>query len=60
LGVDVHELFKPKEEIVSNEVVTAINKCLDDVSLSIRQNINKAILQSVENIREYYTRGIGE
>jgi transcriptional regulator with XRE-family HTH domain len=60
LGVDVHELFKPKEETISNEVVTAINKCLDDVSLSIRQNINKAILQSVENIREYYTRGIGE
>ena len=59
LGVGVHELFK-KEQTVSNEVVTAISKCLDDVSLGIRQNINKAILQSVENIREYYTGKIGE
>ncbi|MDR0583101.1 MAG: helix-turn-helix domain-containing protein [Treponema sp.] len=60
LGVGVHELFKKKEETVSNEVIVAISKCLDDVSLSIRQNINRAILQSIENIREYYTREIGE
>jgi transcriptional regulator with XRE-family HTH domain len=56
LGVEVWELFK-QDEVLPSEIANAIGKCLDDVSLSIRANMNKAILQSIEKVREFYVKG---
>jgi transcriptional regulator with XRE-family HTH domain len=54
LDIEVFELFKRKEPI-ENDITTILEKCLDDVSITLRQSVGQSIEQSLEKIRGYYT-----
>ncbi|GHV32955.1 hypothetical protein AGMMS4952_24320 [Spirochaetia bacterium] len=58
LKIEIYELFKP-EEAIPADTNAIISKCLDDVSASIRQSVERTVKQSIDeslkNIREYYT-----
>ena len=51
LEVEVFELFKPKEE-VSSDTLTAVNKCLDDFSTSIKTSFEKSLIVTMRKIRK--------
>jgi transcriptional regulator with XRE-family HTH domain len=53
LHIEIHELFKP-EEAVSKDITAIIEKCLNELSISLRQSVDQSIEQSLENIRKYY------
>jgi transcriptional regulator with XRE-family HTH domain len=51
LGIEVYMLFQPKET-ASDDVLSTVNKCLDDFSTSLRVSIDKAILDSMKKIQK--------
>ena len=55
LDIEVFELFKQKEPI-ENDITAVLEKCLDDVSITLRQSVELSIEQSLEKIREFYTQ----
>jgi transcriptional regulator with XRE-family HTH domain len=53
LDVEVFELFKPQKSGTKNAVSVA-NKCLDDVSGSIKMAVEKSIDDAIRKIRKTY------
>jgi transcriptional regulator with XRE-family HTH domain len=51
LEIEVFELFKP-EETVPDELLITVNKCLDDLSSSLRVSFDKILSDSVRKIRK--------
>jgi len=51
LEIDVFELFKP-EKTVSADVLSTVNKCLDDFSTSLRVSFEKALSDSMRKTRK--------
>jgi len=51
LGIEVFELFKPEEE-TPVDVLSAVNKCLDDFSTSLRVSFDKSLKDSLKKIRK--------
>jgi transcriptional regulator with XRE-family HTH domain len=58
LGVKPYELFIPEETSPPSGDFDVLQKCLDDVrlsvKLSVKQSVEKSIDESVANIREHY------
>jgi transcriptional regulator with XRE-family HTH domain len=53
LKIEIYELFKP-EEAVPADVSAALEKCLDDVSQTVRQSFERSFEESLASLREYY------
>ncbi|MDR0486664.1 MAG: helix-turn-helix domain-containing protein [Treponema sp.] len=53
LDVEVFELFKPQKSGTKNAVL-AVNKCLDDVSGSVKKAVEKSIDDTIRKIRKTY------
>jgi transcriptional regulator with XRE-family HTH domain len=51
LEIEVYMLFQPKETI-SDDVLSTVNKCLDDFSESLRVSFDKAIVDSLAKIQK--------
>ena len=51
LEIDVFELFKP-EKTVPADVLSTVNKCLDDFSTSLRVSFEKALSDSMRKTRK--------
>jgi transcriptional regulator with XRE-family HTH domain len=51
LEVEVFELFKP-QEAVSEDMTKTINKCLDDLSTSLRLSFDKALANSIKKLQK--------
>ena len=49
LEIEVFELFMPQEKI-SLDATNAVNKCLDDLSTSLRVSFEKSLKDSVQKI----------
>jgi transcriptional regulator with XRE-family HTH domain len=60
LKIDVHELFKPEQNI-RDDVSAAVAKYLDDVDdafiKSIEEAVRPAVKKSLVKMRKYYARG---
>jgi transcriptional regulator with XRE-family HTH domain len=57
LRIEPYELLKP-EEAIGDETYALLTKCLDDLAASLRQRVEQAVTQSVDesiaNIRDHY------
>jgi transcriptional regulator with XRE-family HTH domain len=51
LEIEVYMLFQPKET-VTDDVLSTVNKCLDDFSESLRVSFDKAIVDSLAKIQK--------
>ena len=51
LEIEVFELFKP-EETPPSDVLSTMNKCLDDFSISLRISFEKALIESMRKTRK--------
>jgi transcriptional regulator with XRE-family HTH domain len=51
LEIEVFELFMP-EKTASADVLTTVNKCLDDFSTSLRISFEKALVDSMRKTRK--------
>ena len=51
LEIEVFELFKP-QEVVSTDKQNTINKYLDDLTVSLRINFDKALIISMRKLRK--------
>jgi transcriptional regulator with XRE-family HTH domain len=51
LEIEVSELFKPEERTPRN-VVSTVNKCLDDFSASLRVSFDRSLRDSLKKIRK--------
>lgn len=51
LGIEVYMLFQP-QEATSDDVLSTVNKCLEDFSTSLRISFDKAILDSMKKIQK--------
>ena len=51
LEVEVFELFKP-QEMVSEDILALVSRCLDDFSASLKTSFDKSIADSVRKIRK--------
>jgi transcriptional regulator with XRE-family HTH domain len=50
LEVEAFELFKP-QEAVSSDTLSAVNRCLDDFSTSIKVSFEKSLIDSRRKIQ---------
>jgi len=51
LDIEVYELFKTEKEVTS-DLLSSVNKCLDDFSTSLRVSFEKALIDSARKIRK--------
>jgi transcriptional regulator with XRE-family HTH domain len=55
LKVEPYELLRP-EEAISDDAIALINKCLDDVSVTVQTSIEQSVTHSLEKIRKTYNK----
>ncbi|MDR0457071.1 MAG: helix-turn-helix transcriptional regulator [Treponema sp.] len=53
LGIEVYELFRP-QKAKPNDKNSTVNKCLDDVTLSLKQGFEKFLDNKIKDIRQTY------
>lgn len=51
LDIQVYELFKP-EESSSADVLSVVNKCIDDLAISLKISFEKNLEDSIKRIRK--------
>jgi transcriptional regulator with XRE-family HTH domain len=51
LEIEVFELFRP-QEAVSADLLSTVNKCLEDFSSSLRVSFEKSLTDSAQKIRK--------
>jgi transcriptional regulator with XRE-family HTH domain len=55
LKVEPYELLQP-EDTTPDDTITLINKCLDDISVTLQNSVEQSVTQSLEKIRKSYIK----